>query len=90
MYPSTPHEAGLKALREALDKREQHTIPMSELIRMADFVLKNNYFEFNPLQPGVAFLRGPSQKKSDFFMIICHFCIQILCFFVLMRSKMYA
>ena len=30
-----------------LDKREQHTIPTSELIRMADFVLKNNYFEFN-------------------------------------------
>ena len=47
LYPSIPHEAGLKALREVLDKREQHTIPTSELIRMADFVLKNNYFEFN-------------------------------------------
>ena len=47
LYPSIPHEAGLKALRELLDKREQHTIPTSELIRMADFVLKNNCFEFN-------------------------------------------
>ena len=47
LYPSIPHEAGLKALREAFDKREQHTIPISELIRMADSVLKNNYFEFN-------------------------------------------
>ena len=47
LYPSIPHEAGLKALREVLDKREQHTIPTSELIRMADFVLKNNYFELN-------------------------------------------
>ena len=47
LYHSIPHEAGLKALREVLDKREQHTIPTSELIRMADFVLKNNYFEFN-------------------------------------------
>ena len=47
LYPSIPHEAGLKALREVFDKREQHTIPTSELIRMADFVLKNNYFEFN-------------------------------------------
>ena len=46
-YPSIPHEAGLKALREVLDKRQQHTIPNSELITMADFVLKNNYFEFN-------------------------------------------
>ena len=43
LYPSIPHEAGLKALREVLDKREQHTIPTSELIRKADFVLKNNY-----------------------------------------------
>ena len=46
LYPSIPHEAGLKALREVLDKREQHTISTSELIRMADFALKNNYFEF--------------------------------------------
>ena len=46
LYPSILHETGLKALREVLDKREQHTIPTSELIRMADFVLKNNYFEF--------------------------------------------
>ena len=47
LYPSIPHEAGLKALREILDKGQQYTIPTSELIRMADFVLKNNYFEFN-------------------------------------------
>ena len=46
LCPSIPHEAGLKALREVLDKREQHTISTSELIRMADFALKNNYFEF--------------------------------------------
>ena len=47
LYPSIPYEAGLKALREVLYKREQHTIPTSELIRMAYFVFKNNYFEFN-------------------------------------------
>ena len=47
LYPSIPHEAGLKALREILDKGQQYTIPTSELIRMADFVLKNNYFELN-------------------------------------------
>ena len=47
LHPSIPHEAGLKALREVLDKRDQHTIPTSEQIRMADFVLKNNYVEFN-------------------------------------------
>ena len=47
LYPSIPHEAGLKFLREVLDKKGQHIIPTIELIRMADFVLKNNYFEFN-------------------------------------------
>ena len=44
--PRIPHETGLEALREVLDKREEHTIPSIELIRMADFVLKNRYFEF--------------------------------------------
>ena len=47
LYPSIPHEARVKALREVLDKREKHSTPKSEPIRMADFVLKNNYFEFN-------------------------------------------
>ena len=47
LYPSIPHEVGLKTLKEVLDKREQHTIPESELLRIVDFVLKNNYFEFN-------------------------------------------
>ena len=47
LYPSIPHEAGLKALRKVFDRKEQHTILTSELIRIADFVLKNNYLEFN-------------------------------------------
>ena len=47
LYPSIPHEAGLKALREVLVKGEQHTIPTAELIKMADFIQKNNSFEFN-------------------------------------------
>ena len=47
LYPTMLHGAELKALREVLDKREQYTIPTGELIRMVDFVLKNNYFKFN-------------------------------------------
>ena len=46
LCPSIAHEARLKALKEVFDKTDQHTIPTSELIRMADFVLKNKYFEF--------------------------------------------
>ena len=46
LYPSIPHEVGLTALREALDKRDEKTIPTEELLKMVEFVLKNNYFEF--------------------------------------------
>ena len=47
LYPSIPHEAGLKALSEALDNRENKQIPAENLLKMAEFVLKNNYLEFN-------------------------------------------
>ena len=46
LYPNIPHEVSLRALREALDKRDEKTIPTEELLKMAEFVLKNNYFEF--------------------------------------------
>ena len=35
LYHNIPHNVGLRGLKEALDKRE------------AEFVLKNNFFEFN-------------------------------------------
>ena len=47
LYPSILHEAGLKALKEALDKRGNRNIATNDLIRMAEFVLKNSYFQFN-------------------------------------------
>ena len=47
LYPSIPHEAGLNALREALDKRTRKEIPIENLIKMAELVLKNNFFEFD-------------------------------------------
>ena len=47
LYPSIPHEAGLSALKEALNKRTCKEIPTENLIKMAEFVLKNNFFEFN-------------------------------------------
>ena len=49
LYPSIPHTAGLAALRDALDKREAKKIPTEDLVKMAEFVLKNNYFEFKQL-----------------------------------------
>ena len=47
LYPSIPHEAGLKALKNALDNRENKSISTEDLIKMARFILQNNYFELN-------------------------------------------
>ena len=47
LYPSIPHDAGLEALRKALDNRENKKISTDDLTKIAEFVLKNNYFEFN-------------------------------------------
>ena len=32
LYPSIPHEGGLKAIREALDKQEVKCIPTEDLV----------------------------------------------------------
>ena len=47
LYPSIPHQAGLSALKEALENRSVKKIPKETLIKMAEFVLKYNLFEFN-------------------------------------------
>ena len=45
-YPSIPHNAGLKALKDALDYRQNTKIPTGMLVKMAEFALTSNYFEF--------------------------------------------
>ena len=47
LYPSIPHVDGLQALFKALEKRENKSVPSRDLVQMAEFVLKNNFFEFN-------------------------------------------
>jgi len=47
LYPSIPHHEGLSSLREALDKRVDKKIPTDTLMEMSEFVLKNNFFEFD-------------------------------------------
>ena len=47
LYPSILHELGLRASKETLDKRDYIQISTSDLVKMAKFVLQNNYFEFN-------------------------------------------
>ena len=47
LYRSIPHEAGLKALEKALNNCTNKNISTEDLVKMAKFVLKNNYFKFN-------------------------------------------
>ena len=47
LYPSFPHDEGLKVLRNHYDKFIDKTVPTEVIIKTAEFVLKNNLFEFN-------------------------------------------
>ena len=42
IYPSIPHETGLRALREALDKQEKISITTEDLVEIAEFCKKRN------------------------------------------------
>ena len=47
LYPSILHESGLNAITEAPENRTRKSVPTSNTLQMLEFVLKNNYFEFN-------------------------------------------
>ena len=47
LYPSIPHKAGLQAFEEALENRNNKQISTVKLVKMAQFVPKDNFFEFN-------------------------------------------
>ena len=42
LYPSIRHEAGLKALYEKLEEKVEKKIPSSDLVNMAELILKKN------------------------------------------------
>ena len=47
LYPSIPHDAGYKALYEKLEEISDKKVPSADLVGMVEFVLKNNFFEFD-------------------------------------------
>ena len=47
LYPSIPHADGLEALSTKLEERQDKSIATEDLLQMAKFVLKNNFFEFD-------------------------------------------
>ena len=46
LYPNIPHNEGLEVLKKRIDNFYEKSIPSEDLFKMAEFVLKNNYFEF--------------------------------------------
>ena len=46
LYPSIPYNEGLEVLKKQLHNFSEKSIPTEDLVKMAEFVLKNNYFEF--------------------------------------------
>ena len=47
LYPNIPLEAGLKSLKEVLGSIREKNISTEDLVKKAEFALKNNYFEFD-------------------------------------------
>ena len=48
LYPSITNTAGLNSLKKpSLENGINKQIPTSDLVKMAEFVLSNNYFEFS-------------------------------------------
>ena len=51
LYPNIPQEAGLKSLKKPLNRRREKKITTKDLVKMAEFVLKNNCLEFDKSVP---------------------------------------
>ena len=47
LYHSIPHTEGVEVLRKQYDKFLHKKAPTEDIIKMSDFALKNNFFEFN-------------------------------------------
>ena len=47
LYTGVPYELGLNGVKEKPCNGERKSIPSENILKMLNFVLKNNYFEFN-------------------------------------------
>ena len=47
LYPTILHKEGILALKSRLVEQTSSKIPTNDLVKLAEFVLKNNFFEFN-------------------------------------------
>ena len=47
LYPSVPHSEGLEILKKQSENVPNKKVSTEDIIKMVDFVLKNNFFEFD-------------------------------------------
>ena len=47
LYPSIPNNKGILALKQKLEEQQSTKISTYDLVKLAEFVLRNNLFEFN-------------------------------------------
>ena len=72
LYSNIPHNAGLKALSNMLEAREHKAVSTEDLVKMARFVLENNYFEF----------KGDAKKQTSGTAIGTKFALLYECIFM--------
>ena len=65
LYPSISHEADLRELRESLDKRDEKTIVMEELLKMREYMFKNSYYKWANKIKGMISETAMSTKFSS-------------------------
>ena len=46
LYLSIPYKEGILALKSKLEEPTSSMIPTNDLVKLAEFVLKNSFFEF--------------------------------------------
>ena len=47
LYPSVPHSEDLEILKKQSENVPNKKVSTEDIIKMVDFVLKNNFFEFD-------------------------------------------
>ena len=70
LYPSIPQDAGLQPLYEKLEERTNKKNSSAELVEMAEFVLKNSFFEFE-LKLFSKLLEQPLELSLIYLLRVC-------------------
>ena len=63
-YPTVPHEAGLKALKNALDNKEDKSTSTRDLIKIAHFVLQTIFLNSMGFSETLKYWVGVQQGQS--------------------------